>query len=59
MAYWWCLQHEQVEGDGECRGEVRLGPYPTEDAAARALKTVQERNERIDAEDKAWEEGED
>lgn len=59
MAYWWCLRHEEVERDGECRGEVRLGPYPTSAEAERALQTVRERNERIDAEDRAWEDGED
>jgi hypothetical protein len=59
MAYWWCLEHATVEGDGECRGEVRLGPYPTSVEAERALQTVKERNERIDAEDRAWEHGED
>ena len=57
MAYWWCLQHGRVEGDGECRGEVRLGPYPSSDEAERALQTVRDRNERIDAEDRAWEDG--
>lgn len=57
MAYWWCLEHKRVEGDGECRGEVRLGPYPTSTDAEHALRGVQERNDRLDAEDRAWEEG--
>lgn len=56
MAYWWCLDHKSVEGDNGCRAEVRLGPYPTEDAAAHALESVAERNRQLDAEDEAWEE---
>jgi hypothetical protein len=59
MAYWWCLEHTQVEGDGECRGAVRLGPYPTSVDAEQAMDTVRERNERIDAEDRAWEQGDE
>jgi hypothetical protein len=51
MAYWWCLEHGAVEGDGQCRGAVRLGPYDTSVAAERALQTVAERNEAWDAED--------
>ena len=57
MAYWWCLEHKQVEGDGECRGAVRLGPYASSAEAEGALESVQERNDRIDAEDRAWEDG--
>jgi hypothetical protein len=51
MAYWWCLEHSAVEGDGECRGAVRLGPYPTTVEAEHALQTVADRNETWDAED--------
>ncbi len=43
--YWFCLTHHRVEGDEGCRSADRLGPYPSEAAAARALETVQERNE--------------
>ena len=57
MAYWWCTDHNTVEKDGQCRAEVRLGPYPTADAAEHALQSVQERNEKLDAEDEAWENG--
>ena len=55
MAYWWCLDHKSVEDDNGCRAEVRLGPYPTSDAAAHALESVAERNKKLDAEDEAWE----
>ena len=57
MSFWWCTQHETVEPDSACRAELRLGPYPTEEAAQNALQTVRERNERLDAEDAAWEQG--
>lgn len=56
MAYWWCLEHGRVEGDGEDRGEVRLGPYDTEAQAARALETLHERDRERDAQDEAWRE---
>ena len=56
MAYYWCTDHHTVEGEEDgCRAEVRLGPYPTRQAAEHALQTVKERNERLDAEDEAWE----
>ena len=57
MAYWWCTDHNTVEADGGCRAEVRLGPYATSDAAQHALQSVKERNERLDAEDEAYENG--
>jgi len=46
--YWFCLTHHRVEPRDGCKNADRLGPYPTEDAAARALEQVEERNE-------AWE----
>ena len=46
--YWYCLTHHRVEGDEGCKSADRLGPYPTEAEASRALEKVQERNE-------AWE----
>ena len=58
MAFWYCLDHKQVEGsasaDAGCRAEVRLGPYSNAAAAANALRSVKEREERITAEDRAW-----
>lgn len=54
MAYWWCLDHKAVEPDSGCRAEVRLGPYPTQEAAAHALQSVREREERIESEDREW-----
>ena len=43
--YWFCLTHHRVEGVEGCRNADRLGPYPTEAEAARALDKVEERNE--------------
>jgi hypothetical protein len=57
MAFFWCTDHAAVEDEHGCRAELRLGPYPTREAAEHALQGVQERNERLDAEDAAWEEG--
>lgn len=53
--YFWCLRHSRVESGGDlCPGKYRLGPYPTEDAATRALETVQRRNTEWEAEDARW-----
>jgi hypothetical protein len=50
--WWFCLKHHTVEDDdGPCPGKDRLGPYPTREAAARALETVQRRNEEWDSQD--------
>ena len=46
--YWFCLTHHKVEGEDGCRNQDRLGPYPTAEAASRALDKVAERNEEWD-----------
>jgi hypothetical protein len=51
--YWFCLTHHAVEGQDGCSYRDRLGPYPSEAEAARALEKVQERNEAWDS-DPAW-----
>jgi hypothetical protein len=51
--YWYCLKHHAVEGEDGCRNQDRLGPYPDEEAASRALDKVAERNEEWDT-DPAW-----
>lgn len=59
MAFWWCLKHNRVEeapGKGWFHGQ-RLGPFDTESEASHALATVAARNDKQDAEDKAWHEG--
>jgi hypothetical protein len=56
--YWFNTSTGQVETDEtKSRGEILMGPYPTYEAAARALQTARERTERWDEEDRAWEEG--
>lgn len=49
--WWFCLRHKSVEPEEGCPGKDRLGPYPSVEAASRALETVRERNEQWDAED--------
>ena len=50
--WWYSLKYHTVEDDdGHTPGKDRLGPYPTREAAARALETVQERNKEWDAQD--------
>lgn len=51
--FWYCLNHHAVEGPEGCAYADRLGPYPTEAEAARALKKVEERNKAWD-EDPNW-----
>ena len=46
--YWFCLTHHTVEGRDGCKNADRLGPYPSEAEAARALEKTQERNEEWD-----------
>ena len=49
--WWFCLKHRAVEPDAGCAGKDRLGPYPTREAAAKALETARRRNEEWDAQD--------
>lgn len=58
MAYFWCTDHQAVEDESGCRAEVRLGPFPTRESAQHALQTVAEREQKYDAEDRAWRDGE-
>ena len=51
--YWFCLTHHQVEGVEGCPNKDRLGPYPTQAEAARALEKAAERTEAWDH-DPAW-----
>jgi hypothetical protein len=46
--FWFCLNHHAVEGPDGCSPADRLGPYPTEAEAARALEKVEERNQEWD-----------
>ncbi|HYK68039.1 MAG TPA: hypothetical protein VEV45_08855 [Streptosporangiaceae bacterium] len=51
-SWWFCLRHHDVEQGPGCPGKDRLGPYPTREAAERALETVRQRNEAWDAQDR-------
>ncbi len=46
--YYFCLKHHAVEGKKGCTASQRLGPYDSEEEAARALEKVAERNEAWD-----------
>jgi hypothetical protein len=56
-AWFYCLKHGTVEPEGVCKAKDRLGPFPDEASAARALETIHEREARIEAEDRAWRDG--
>ena len=46
--YWYCLNHQTVEGIDGCANSQRLGPYETIDEAQHALGKVEERNRSWD-----------
>ncbi len=46
--FYYCLKHKRVEPEEGCRAKDRLGPYPSEAEASRALDKVEERNESWD-----------
>jgi hypothetical protein len=53
--WFFCLKHDTVEPKEGCAERHRLGPYETREQAARAVESVAEREERLKAEDRAWE----
>ncbi len=55
--WYFCLKHGTVEDRDGCAERDRLGPYATPEEAGRAIESVREREERLQAEDRAWEEG--
>ena len=52
--WFYCLKHHTVEDRDGCAERHRLGPYDTRAEAEQALQKVAERNEKADAEDRAW-----
>lgn len=50
--WYYCLEHGTVESKLGCRITTRLGPFASREEAARAMETVEKRNE-------AWEEDPD
>lgn len=55
--WFYCLKHGTVEREGECKATDRLGPFPSPEAAAGALETIREREQRKSAEDRDWNDG--
>ena len=51
--WYYCLVHHDVEPAEGCKAIERLGPYPTREEAAQALRLAQER-ERLTVIDDQW-----
>lgn len=49
--WWYCMRHSTVEGEDGCANIHRMGPYASQDEAARALRTAADKSE-------AWEQDE-
>ena len=55
MPYWYNVDTGEVETDQNRSQDANvLGPYDTEEAAARALQHARENTERWDEEDREW-----
>ena len=52
-AWWWCLNHGDVEDDAGCAHTDRLGPYASREDAGRALETARRRTEEHDERERA------
>ncbi|MQA12217.1 MAG: hypothetical protein GEU98_27525 [Pseudonocardiaceae bacterium] len=55
--WYYCVKHRRVEHGEVCRAIDRLGPYPDEETASRALEIARARTEAEDAKDAVWNEG--
>lgn len=54
--WYWCQKHDRVEAEADvCGAQQRLGPYPTQEAAANWRQNAALRNESWDDEDARWE----
>ncbi|MDI2132791.1 hypothetical protein [Yinghuangia seranimata] len=53
-AWYYCLKHSTVEHGPGCRATDRLGPFPDERTAARALDLAAERTRDEDRKDEEW-----
>jgi hypothetical protein len=51
--YWYCIKHSRVEGRDGGPNKDRLGPYPSEAEAARAIELAHEKSEAWDR-DPEW-----
>ncbi len=54
--FYWCLSHATVEEGERCRAQDRLGPYDSAEAARNWKQTHEQRQEKWEDEDEAWEE---
>ena len=58
--WYWCMRHQRVEqGSQSCPPDDVMGPYESEEAAREWRQRLEARNERWDAEDRAWQGDED
>lgn len=57
--YWFNTETQQVEEGHQSDWTNLLGPYPTREAAERALETAQANTERWDEADRRWEDLDD
>jgi hypothetical protein len=53
--WFFCLKHHTVETRDGCAERHRLGPYATREEAEHAVESVAEREQKLTAEDRAWE----
>ncbi|MER5391273.1 hypothetical protein [Saccharopolyspora sp. NPDC002686] len=53
------MKHRQVEPKAGCRAAERLGPYPDQETAARALEIAHERTKAADEAEARWKDDED
>ena len=53
--WFFCLKHHTVEPGTAAPSATGSGPYETREEAEHALQSVAEREEKLTAEDRAWE----
>jgi hypothetical protein len=57
VAFWYNVVSGQVESDeNKSQGDDLMGPYATQDEAAKALESAAARTKAWDDEDRAWDE---
>lgn len=56
QGWYYCLTHQKVERGVGCRGGDRMGPYPDEATAGRALEIARERTMEADQANRKWDE---
>lgn len=56
-AFYYNLKTHAVEEEGQSKAKDLLGPFPSREAAANALQTMQDREEQKSGEDREWRQG--